>query len=134
MWLFDFFKRRIGGKSVDEKMSPVDIEIDRSRLSGRDFEFLITGDINIKSENFDDIMTPNSFAWIKIERDNWVYYQIGDDDFYYSIEPPGIQMVFNKEISFTKAKVVVDEIIYNLKANGQEAELVIIDTNKIYKF
>jgi hypothetical protein len=132
MRLFGFFKKKKTGKLRDEDSTPDNVDI--SNWKGKDFEFLITGDINIKNEEFDDIMTPNSLEWIKVERDNWIYYKVGNDEFSYSIEEPGIQMFFNKEISFNKAKGIADEIIDHLKTKGQEAELVTINSNNVYKF
>ncbi|HVW13548.1 MAG TPA: hypothetical protein VHB54_07005 [Mucilaginibacter sp.] len=121
-------------KSKEGNKNSSDIEIDKSKWLGKDFELLIAGEIDIPSENFDSIMTPNSFDWIKTERNNWIYYQVGDDNFNYSFEPPGIQMVFNDEISFAKAKAIVDEIIQNIIATGQTPELIIIEKNKLYRF
>jgi hypothetical protein len=135
MRLFDFFKKIVTQKnSVDGDIFPKYKEVDRSNWTGKDFEFLITGNIDIKNEEFDNIMTPTLLEWIKVERDNWIYYKVGSDEFSYSIEPPGIQMVFNKDVSFTKAKIIVDEIIDNLKAKGQKAGLIIIDSREVYKF
>ena len=107
---------------------------DRSKWTGKNFEFLITGDLEIMAENHDEIMTPNSFEWTKIEKDNWPYYKVGQDEFSYSWEPPGIQMAFNDDITFQKAKNIADEIIENIQKTGQFAELVILESGKIYKF
>ena len=69
--------------------------MEASKLTGKDFEFLIMpGDIETKAENFDDLMTPDSIKWTKSIRNDRAYYQVGADEFYYSWEPPGIQMVF----------------------------------------
>jgi len=43
-------------------------------------------------------------------------------------------MTFNKEITFEKAKQVGDEVVNNIRSTGQEAELIILSNNKIYKF
>ncbi len=109
-------------------------EPDRSKWTGKNFEFLITGDLEITAENHDEIMTPNSFEWTKIEKDNWPYYQVDEDGFSYSWEPPGIQMTFNEDITFQKAKNIADEIMENKHKTGQFAELVILESGKIYKF
>jgi hypothetical protein len=109
-------------------------EPDRSKWTAKNFEFLITGDLEITAENHDEIMTPNSFEWTKIEKDNWPYYQVGQDEFSYSWEPSGIQMTFNEDITFQKAKNIADEIIENIHRTGQFAELVILESGKIYKF
>ena len=38
-------------------------------MTGKDFEFLITGDVeDIDHSNWDSIMTPNSFEWGKFKR------------------------------------------------------------------
>jgi DNA-binding PadR family transcriptional regulator len=109
-------------------------EQDRSDWTGKNFEFLIIGDLEITAENHDEVMTPNSLEWTKIEKDNWPYYQVGQDEFSYSWEPPGIQMTFNDNITFQKAKNIADEIIENIHKTGQLAELVILESGKIYKF
>jgi len=108
--------------------------IDRSNWTGEDFEFLIAGDINVSKEDYDILMTPKSFEWIKIFRNEWPYYQIGQDEFSYSWEEPGIQMSFNNEITFEKAKRIADEIIQNIAETGQEPELIILDKKNIYRF
>ena len=54
-------------------------------------------------------------------------YKVGQDEFSYSVEEPGIQMTFNKEINFDKAKKIGDEVISNIIATGQQAELLILD-------
>lgn len=107
--------------------------VDRTGWTGEDFEFLIVADIDVFSD-FDNIMTPNSLEWTKIHKNDWDFYQVGQDEFSYSIEEPGIQMTFNKEILFDKAKKIVDEVITNIIAIGQEAELLILDNKKIYRF
>lgn len=109
-------------------------ELDRYNWTGKDFEFLITGDLEIPDDVYDEIMAPNSYSWIKSNRDGLYYYQVGTDSFYYSWEPPGIQMVFNKEIGYPKAKQIADEVISNILATGQEAELVILQSDQIYGF
>ena len=107
--------------------------IDRVGWTGENFEFLIVGDIDVFSD-FDSIMTPNSFKWTKINKEDWDYYQVGHDEFSYSVEEPGIQMTFNKEILFDKAKKIADEVIVNINATGQKAELIILDNKNVYPF
>lgn len=114
-------------------MPPGIIE-DRSSWTGKDFEFLITGDINIPADNYDQIMTPNTFVWSKANRNNSTYYQVGADEFSYSWEEPRIQMTFNKDIPFEKAKQVAEEVIGNIKAAGQEAELIVLNSSQVYRF
>jgi hypothetical protein len=63
-------------------------------------EFLIAGDINVEPNEWDRIMTPKSFEWSKTERKDWTYYEVGDNEFGYSIEPPGIHMVFMRVVSY----------------------------------
>ena len=91
------------------------------------------GDIDV-FDIWDKVMTPNSFATNQVEKNNWIYYQVGEDEFCYSIEPPGIQMTFNDEITFKKAKAIGDEIIENILAEGQDAQLIILNKSNIYKF
>ena len=106
--------------------------INRSNWKGSDFEFLITGDLEISKDDFDSLMTPNSIEWKKVLKNDWLYYQVGEDEFSYSWEMPGIQMTFNKEITFEKAKIIADEIILNIKNTGQHAELRILHNSNIY--
>ncbi len=106
---------------------------DRTGWTGGDFEFLIVGDIDVFSD-FDNIMTPNSLEWTKTHKNNWDFYQVGQDEFSYSVEGPGIQMTFNKEIIFDKAKKIGDEVILNIIATGQQAELIILNKKKVYRF
>lgn len=134
MGLFDFFKKNRHQQSKKEDYTSQEIEVDKSKWTGKDFEFLIAGEIDIPSGDFDDVMTPNTFNCVKTERNNWIYYKVGDDDFNYSFEPPGIQMVFNDSISFLKAKEIADEIIQNIIMSGQTPELIIIDKSQLYRF
>jgi phosphopentomutase len=73
-------------------------------------------------------------SWQKVDRDNCYYYQVEGDEFTYSWEMAGIQMTFNKEISFEKAKQIADEVIDNIKASGQKAELIVLDSSNVYRF
>jgi hypothetical protein len=102
--------------------------------TGKDFEFLIRGDIHILPEDFDRIMTPNTLECNKVIKNGWVHYQIGNDEYSYSWEIPGIQMTFNKEITFEKAKQIADEVINNIVATGQTPELVVLDNSTISRF
>jgi len=131
MRLFDFFRKR---NVTDKTVSSTDGNQNKSQWTGKDFEFLITGDIDIPATDYDQIMTPNTFQWKKINRNDWYYYQVGEDEFTYSWEMPGIQMTFNKEILFEKAKQIADEVIDNIKAAEQEAELVVLNNSNIYRF
>lgn len=135
MGIFDFFRGKSKSKpNLPEKNDEHLQEVDRSNWTGEDFEFLITGDIQISNEEFDQIMTPNSMDWNKIIKNDWPYYIVGEDEFSFSTEIPGIQFTFNKEVKFQKAKSIADEIILNLHSIGQEAELVILKTKTIYRF
>ncbi|WP_153795813.1 hypothetical protein [Foetidibacter luteolus] len=109
---------------------------DTSKLKGRDFEFLISpADIEIKNEDFDRIMTPDSFPWTKTIKKNWLYYKVGMDEFSYSWEAPGIQMIFNEEIKFEKAKLIADEVSLKLSNySGQKVQLIIIPKDKLISF
>jgi hypothetical protein len=108
--------------------------IDRTNWTGENFEFLITGVDEIPNEEYDRIMTPNSFEWKKVIIDEWPFYKVGEDEFSFSWEIPGIQFTFNKEVKYEKAKKIADEIIENINSNGQKAELLTLESNKIYKF
>ena len=131
MALFNFFKRK---KKADQEPADNDTTVDKSQWTGKDFEFLITGDINILSDNYDKIMTPTSFEWTKTNKKDWTYYQVGQDEYSYSWEMPGIQMTFNESIPYQKAKKIADEVIENIRATGQIAELVILNKTKVYRF
>lgn len=110
--------------------------MDTSKLRGKDFEFLIIPvDIEVKPEDFDNVMTPNSIKWEKIIKNGWVYYQVGKDEFSYSWEMPGIQMTFNEEIFYDKAKTIADEIISKLtKYTEREINLIVISKDQIVSF
>jgi len=110
--------------------------MDKSKLTGKDFEFLLTpSNIEVSNEDFDSIMTPDSMEWIKVSKNNWQYYQVGEDEFSYSFEPPGIQMCFNNEISYAKAKQVADEVAKKLGDYiGTEVIVNFIPTDRIIKF
>jgi hypothetical protein len=135
MRLFNFlFKRKMSYQSVVPVNNTREVDNGKESWKGNDFEFLIKGDLDIPNDKFDQIMSPISFICNRIERDNWIYYQVGNDEFSYSFEPPGIQMTFNKEITFEKAKQIGDEVVNNIKSTGQNAELVIFSNGNIYKF
>jgi len=108
--------------------------MDRENWTGENFEFLITGVDEIPNEEYDRIMTPNSFEWKKVIKDEWPFYEVGEDEFSFSWEIPGIQFTFNKKVKYEKAKKIADEIIENLNSIGQNAELLILESNKVYKF
>ncbi|MDF7819304.1 hypothetical protein P1X15_16930 [Runella sp. MFBS21] len=130
MKLIDFIKRKWGlSLQAVEIAAPI---VERVGWTGQDFEFLIVGEINVFSD-FDQLMTPNSLEWTKTHKNGWDYYQVGQDEFSYSFEEPGIQMTFNEEISFDKAKKIGDEVILNIHSTGQKAELFILDKRKVYR-
>jgi len=108
-------------------------ESDKSNWTGKDFEFLIRGDVEIPESKYDEIMTPNSYSWDKVIRNGWYYYEVGPDSFYYSWEPPGIQMAFNEEVS-QKAKQIAEEVISNILATGQYAELIELGRDQVHRF
>lgn len=129
----EFFKRK--QKTKKDQIIIDNLETtDRSNWTGEDFEFLITGDIRVSDNDHDKIMTPKTINWEKVTKNDWPYYKVGQDEFSYSWEEPGIQMTFNKEITFEKAKMIADEIIKNILESGQAAELIILDKRKVYKF
>jgi len=126
-WLLKFFGSKIETKKNVEN-------IDRSDWKGKDFEFMITGDINIPIDKFEDIMLPKSLELKEIQRDNWTYYQFGENEFTYSYEMVGIQMTFNDNIDYRKAKEIVDEVLEQIKCFGQKPELLILRSDTLYKF
>ena len=50
----------------------------------------------------------------------------------FSWEIPGIQLTFNKEVKYEKAKKIADEIIENINSTGHKAELITLEKNKVY--
>ncbi len=134
MGIFDFLKGKNKSKKTISETKPESEIVDRTNWTGENFEFLITGDIEIPNDKYDQIMTPNSFEWEKVIKDEWRFYKVGKDEFSYSWEIPGIQFTFNKEVKYEKAKNIADEIIENLHSIGQKAELLTLEKNKVYKF
>ncbi|CAN5715013.1 hypothetical protein BH10BAC2_BH10BAC2_17230 [soil metagenome] len=114
----------------------MDTSFDKSKLTGKDCEFLITpGDIEVNAKDFDRIMTPDSLSWTKTIKDNWPYYRVDSDEFSYSWEMPGIQMTFNEEIGYCKAKLIADEVVFKLaKYTEQEITLIFIPKNTVIHF
>ncbi|OQP61943.1 hypothetical protein A3860_30070 [Niastella vici] len=97
-------------------------------MTGKDFEFLITpGDLEIKREDFDNLMTPDSLTWTKVSKNNRTYYQVGKDEFSYSTEKSGIQMSFNYTITFEKARQIVEEVSTKLSQyTGKEIDVLVV--------
>jgi phosphopentomutase len=62
------------------------------------------------------------------------FYVVGEDEFSFSWEMPGVQFTFNKEVKYEKAKKIADEIIENISSIGQKAELIVLEKNKVYRF
>jgi hypothetical protein len=101
--------------------------------TGKDFEFLITpGDLAIKPDDFDNLMTPDSMPWTKVLKNERTYYQVGVDAFSYSRETAGIQMSFNAEMTFEKARQIVEEVANKLtKYTGQDIDVLFVPTDAI---
>jgi hypothetical protein len=136
MGFFDFFKNKRKDRDLPEEESVAFDKLSNEsepEATSNEIEFLIAGDIDV-FDDWDNIMTPNTFAWEKVERNNWTYYKIGEDEVNYSMEPPGIQMIFNKGVKHEKARAIAQEVTQNIKATGQSAELVEINPGVIYKF
>jgi len=103
-----------------------------THMTGKDFEFLITpGDLEIKREDFDNLMTPDSLPWTKVTQNDKTYYKVGKDEFSYSRETTGIQMTFNAAITFEKARKIVEEVTDKLiKHTGKEIEVIFVSIDK----
>ena len=103
----------------------------RTELRGKDFEFLITpGDIEIKPEDFDALMTPDHTSWEKVSKNDRTWYQVGKDEYSYYREPRGIRMAFNREMRFEKARKIVEEVEVKLKAyTEKEIEVLVVYTD-----
>ncbi len=67
-------------------------------------------------------------------KDDWPFFKVDNDEFSYSFEEVGIQMTFNSEMDFEKAKKIAQEVVENILSTGQDAELIILDTDTIYSF
>lgn len=136
--LRNFLKQLFTSKSqkLTANTSPENVVGDKTDLIGADFEFLISpSGIDIKVDDFDSIMTPGSFSWSKTTRNNWNYYQVGSDEFSYSWEIPGIQMTFNNEIKYAKAKQIADEVVSKISNyTGQTIELIFISKDRVISF
>ena len=127
MGIFDFVRQAIMcARITRENQVP-------SKVT-RNVEFLIVGDVDLSVEEYDDVMTPNSVPWTKVMKGNWPYYNVGNDEYSYSFEEPGIQICFNKEIAYSKAKLIADEILANINATGHEAELILLSVDKPIAF
>ena len=133
MNILNFFRKNKKLNLPDQK-SQKDKPKDNFSLFGKDFEFLIRGDINLSNDNYERVMTPNSISCKKILKEDGPFYQVGEDEFSYSWEMPGIQMTFNAEITYEKAKMIAEEVMENLKAEGQDAELLELKSDEVYKF
>ncbi|UZO79771.1 hypothetical protein NBT05_12515 [Aquimarina sp. ERC-38] len=152
MKLFQFLKKKLNElDNIPEEKPPKKItekttvenerkaetnteNIDRTNWTGENFEFLITEVDEIPNEEYDRIMTPNSFEWKKVIKDDWPFYVVGEDEFSFSSEIPGIQLTFNKEMKYEKAKKIADEIIENINSIGQKAKLITLEKNKVFRF
>lgn len=134
MKIFDFIRKRKKSENINLESKTESESIDRRNWTGENFEFLITGVDEIPNEEYDRIMTPNSYEWKKVIKDEWPYYKVGEDEFSFSWEIPGIQFTFNKEVKYDKAKKIAEEIIENLHSIGQNAELLTLESNKVYRF
>lgn len=121
-------------KNSETQLSAVNEGEQQSSWTGKDFEFLIAGEIDIAPEDYERVLTPNSFEWRKIERENCTYYHIDNDEYSCSLEEPGIQLSFNEEIPFKKARQIANEVVDNIKATGQYAELVVLKKSTVYRF
>lgn len=126
MWLQQLFSRilrRPKPNSVSSSV-PVTDEI---------IEFLITPpDLEVSSDQFDHLMTPDSEPWTKGLKNNWPYYQIGEANLTYSWEPPGIQMAFSGNITRQKAKKIAEEVVAKLRIyTDLDLQLITIPENQI---
>jgi hypothetical protein len=134
MGIFDIFKRKKNPNNKNLESKDSFKNVDFNNWTGENFEFLITSVEDIPYDEYDNIMTPHSFEWIKVIKDEYTLYRVGEDEFSFSWEMPGIQLTFNKEIKYLKAKKIADEIIENLNSIGQNAELLILESNKVHRF
>ncbi|WP_425077858.1 hypothetical protein [Psychroserpens sp. S379A] len=134
MGIFNFQKGKKKSKNINSKAKTESESVDRTNWTGENFEFLIIGVDEIPNEEYDRIMTPKTFDCKKVIKDEWPFYIVGEDEFSFSWEIPGIQFTFNKEVKYEKAKKIADEIIENLNSIGQNAELLILESNKVYRF
>ena len=118
-------------KSIDWKQHYYSYE---PEWTGKDFEFFLYGDFNLGKKTHDELMTPNSFNWEKIEGNRDFYYKIENDTIYYSWMMEGVWVYFNEEISIVKAKQIIDEVIAKIIASGQKVELLILNKSEEHYF
>ena len=128
MKLFTFFRSE--RKDVIRDLVPDNV--DKSKWTGKDFHFLITGIVQLDKEDYDKIMTPTSFKWSRLSNKLPVY-NVGKDEYGFSFEKSGIEITFSDTIEFSKAKQIADEIVKNICSTGQKVELHVVANSKVYR-
>lgn len=83
-------------------------------------------DFDILSKDFENALIIKSKDCKKEQREGWVFYKVGNDEYTFDFEPVGIMIYFNDNITYPKAKEILDEICLNImEASKQEAEVVV---------
>ncbi len=121
-----------GNKTVDLKPFFVPENMDTSEWTGKDFEFLLVGNIQIPAGEYDNLMTPNSFDWTKVTMKNSTIYTVNEESYNFSQDTDGLHMSFTPGFTFTIARQIVNEIIKNLNQAGQTAELAVLGFPIVY--
>ncbi|WP_300672469.1 hypothetical protein [Soonwooa sp.] len=114
MSIFNFWKKNKKKESDFQKENTEENLLNlesKTDFKNGEFEFLICGEIKLDSESWEKILSPNTIDTKKVLRNGWPYFQVGSDEYSYSFEEVGIQMTFNEEMEFQKAKRIADEII-----------------------
>lgn len=100
-------------------------KMDTSGWTGKDFEFVITGDVQISTGDYDRLLAPNSFKWRKKTVKTCNLYFIDQEAYSFSQEEDGIHMSFTPGFAYPLARQIVDEIIQNLREAGKVVGLVV---------
>ncbi len=98
-----------------------------------EFEFLISGDIDMTDKELSVFFIPAVLRASVDERNGWTYYCVGTSEFSYSVEPPGVQMTFDSVTSYLAARSIADIVLTNLKACGRNVDLQVLDKTKLYR-
>lgn len=136
----------IDGAKMKEKKDQSNNEIDeRKGLTGKDFYFLIKpksatdwvpGGFTIEDEYYYRVMKPNSVSVKTLNRNKWdiifdskINEHVWTFDYrgykwFYSLTMAGIEMVFRKDVPYTIALMIAEEVKENItKHTGIVAEI-----------
>ena len=121
--MFNHFPRKT---SVQLKPFLVTEKVDTSGWMGKDFEFLITGDVQIEASEYDTIMTPKSWTFKRATVGKWNMYTLDGELYCVSQEADGIHLSFTPAFTYAVARQIADEIMEKLQAARKPAALVVL--------